>query len=107
MSEVNYSANEQIRHSSQSDFVSDLNSVWTNVAKVSDNNAQLIIRFGKISDRDVNPVEIIKESLVDTGWKCVTIKSAGSAAKGYRQAKHMIKNASAASEEFDIWVRLG
>jgi hypothetical protein len=35
---------------------------------------------------------------MNTNWKCKTIKSAGSAAKGNRQADHMTKSAGIASE---------
>jgi len=104
--EVNYSVSKQISHFSQSDFAKDLHSVWSNLEDVCKNHTNMVIRFGAISDRKVDPTQLIKQSLRETNWQILTITSAGSSDRGHRQANHMTKSAGNAIEEIDIWARL-
>jgi hypothetical protein len=100
---VKYSFDNQIKHLSQEIFIDQLRQVWTNLNVICDENARLIIRFGAINNRKVNPIEIIKESLKSTQWNCITRKAAGSASKGKRQSLHFSSSTAKALEEYDIW----
>jgi hypothetical protein len=105
-SSVDYSADKQVTHASQKDFADDLAKIWKNTSAICTSDAKMIIRFGSINDRKVNALDVIKLSLENTGWEFVKAESAGSAMKGYRQAKHMNKKQGEANEEFDIWAQL-
>lgn len=105
-SSVDYSANEQLKHSSKDDFIQDLRKVWINLEGVCAKNATMVIRFGAISERKVAPSELIKLSLQNTNWRCQTIISAGFSTTGHRQATHMTQSAGEAIEEVDVWARL-
>ncbi len=102
-SEVDYSAEGQILHSSPEAFASDLRSVWRNVARICAPGACLVVRFGGINDRKADPLSIIKMSLEDSGFDLQAIKSAGSASSGKRQALHFSRATGEAREEHDIW----
>lgn len=105
-SNVNYSAKEQLKHSSKDDFIQDLRKVWINLETVCTTNATMVIRFGAISERKVVPSELIKLSLQNTNWRCQTITSAGYSTTGHRQAAHMTQLTGEAIEEVDIWAKL-
>jgi hypothetical protein len=105
-SEVDYSNTGQLRHSSPGQFADQLRTVWRNVASVSAADARLVIRFGGISDRAANPLDILKASLRDSPWALDTIKSAGSADLGKRQSGHFMRTRAAARPESDAWARL-
>jgi hypothetical protein len=51
-------------------------------------------------------LSIIKESLADSSWKIMTIKPAGSASQGHRQAVHFRQSNQPAQAEHDVWARL-
>ena len=81
-STVDYSTKGQLQHSSPDEFASQLKQVWQNVGSVCTSKARLVIRFGAINDRKVDPLSLIRQSLKDSGWKIKTTKPAGSASKG-------------------------
>jgi hypothetical protein len=80
--------------------------VWRNVARVSSPSARLVVRFGGISDRSAEPLEILKESFRETPWRLQTVVGAGSADLGRRQAGHFSGQRPKAREEYDAWLRL-
>lgn len=100
---VDYTNHGQVVHSSPEDFADDLRVVWRNVAEVSASSARMVIRFGGISDRRADPLEIIKQSLKGTGWRIQTIRQAGNASHGKRQADAFLRRESKPLAEFDIW----
>jgi DNA modification methylase len=100
---VDYQNVDQLEHQNQKAFASQLNQVWKNCAAVSEGTARLVIRFGAIGDRELDPRELVRESLRDSGWKITTIKSAGTAQDGKRQANAFLNNASSALSECDVW----
>ena len=102
-SEVEYSAEGQILHSSPEAFASDLRRVWQNVGKISAPGARLVVRFGGINDRKADPLTIIKASLEGSGFEPQEIRSAGSASSGHRQALHFSQSSVEAREEQDVW----
>ena len=100
--EVQYSASNQMSHNSPKKFANELKQVWVNTAKVCKRKANMIIRFGGINNRKAVSIDILKDSIVDTPWKLFSIKSAGKASAGHRQANHINKNIKDAQEEYDV-----
>jgi len=101
--EVEYSNEGQLLHSSPEDFASDLRRVWQNVGRINAPGACLVVRFGGINDRKADPLSIIKMFLEGSGFELQTIKPAGSASSGRRQALHFSRPSGEAREEHDIW----
>ena len=62
----------------------------------------MVVRFGQISNRQADPVEILWESFSGTSWRIQTRCDAGSASLGKRQANHF-GVISTAKREFDLW----
>ena len=77
--EVNYSAPGQLAHSSPEAYIGELREVWRNAAGVCRPEARMVMRFGGIHDRDVEPLDLIKLSLGDSGWRILTAHPAGTA----------------------------
>lgn len=102
---VDYTNRDQVVHSSPEDFSADLRRVWLNAERVCADGASMVIRFGGISDRNVDPVSIIKKSINDSGWKIKTIRSAGTATKGKRQAETFLRKHSHPICEYDVWAK--
>lgn len=103
--QVDYSARGQLSHTSPDDFVNDLRIVWENAAAVCSRNARLVFRFGGILDRKANPLDLIKASIERSGWKLQTIRYAGSATQGKRQADAFLRKRTTPMMEYDAWAR--
>lgn len=103
---VDYSNNNQLSHSNQQTYIHDLKKVWINSSKVCENGAKMVIRFGGLSVEEIDPKQIIKNSLIDTGWKLKTVRNAGNANKGHRQADSFMKKKSNPMNEYDLWLEL-
>lgn len=104
---VDYSTDKQIEHPNPDEFASQLNQVWSNVGNVCTHDAQLVIRFGGINDRKADPLQILRQSLENSGWAINKIKSAGFASSGRRQALHIKSSIKEAREEYDVWAIRG
>jgi DNA modification methylase len=102
---VDYTNRNQVVHSSPQDFAADLRQVWRNAASVCAENATMVIRFGGLTDRRANPLSIIEDSLRESGWRIQTIKDAGSARLGRRQADAFLRNKTTPMTEYDVWAR--
>ena len=101
---VDYSHEGQISHASPETFAMQLQAVWQNVGAICAPGARLVIRFGAIRDRNIDSLELIQQSLNNSGWVITQIQSAGSAARGKRQAQHFFQTTQKnALEEHDIW----
>jgi hypothetical protein len=100
---VDYSNRQQLRHTSPEEFAGDLRKVWLNAGSVCRADAQMVVRFGGINDRQVDPESIIRRSLHDSGWVIQDIKPAGSAESGRRQLRHFSRIQRKAVEELDVW----
>lgn len=100
---VDYTNRGQVTHSKPNDFVGDLRQVWLNAKRVCTDNAKMVIRFGGITDRNVTPLDLIKNSLNRSGWRMITIKEAGSAKEGKRQADAFLRTKTKPMIEYDIW----
>lgn len=100
---VDYNNRNQLVHSSPDDFATDLRKVWCNSADACSDGAKMVVRFGGIADRRVEPCEVIKCSLRGSGWRITTIKGAGSAGEGKRQADSFLRKKTKSLAEYDIW----
>jgi hypothetical protein len=103
---VSYRADRQLAHSSAEAYVTQLGTVWFNVARQCERGAHLVVRFGAINDRRAEPRSLIERSLADTGWHIVDTRSAGTALSGKRQALHFSGTRKAPIEEYDLWAIL-
>ena len=107
-SAVPYQFTGQLNHGSPDVFAKDLALVWANVARSCKRGARMVIRFGGIPDRAANPLDILKSSLrvAGCGWRISTIRAAGTANPGKRQASQFLLKASKPVQEFDLYARL-
>ena len=105
-SDVEYSNELQLAHRSPASFAQQLRSVWRNLARVVTPDARLIIRFGGITDRKASPLQILKDSFDDSPWMLTTLRPAGSADLGKRQAIHFGTTQNTPKTEYDAWARL-
>lgn len=100
---VDYTNRDQVIHSSPEDFAADLRQVWRNAANVCADDAKMVIRFGGITDRRANPLDLVKSSLGGSGWRITTIREAGSATEGKRQADAFLRTKTKPMVEYDVW----
>lgn len=103
---VDYSYGAQINHGSPELFSEGLRKVWRNAATVCKEDARLVIRFGGITDRGAEPLDILKSSLHNSGWRIQTLHPAGTAHEGKRQAETFLRRSTRARGEYDVWARL-
>lgn len=100
---VSYDAGPQLSHRSRDAFISDLRMVWKNVADFTADDAYLIVRFGAINNRPLDPIEVLEASLKETPWRLVQVESAGTAASGRRQAATFSASRKPPLPEYDFW----
>ncbi|NLI01038.1 MAG: site-specific DNA-methyltransferase [Chthonomonadales bacterium] len=100
---VDYTCREQVAHSSPAIFASELRQVWLNAAAVCTSDAHLVVRFGGIPDRRVDPLDLIERSLSDSGWRIAGVRDAGTATEGKRQADSFLRTRSKPVVEYDVW----
>jgi len=100
---VDYTNGRQVVHSSPEEFSDDLRKVWRNAASVCSDQAKMIIRFGGITDRKANPLELIKNSISGSGWRVTALRKAGSATEGKRQANTFLRTKTRPMVEYDVW----
>lgn len=102
-SQVDYSTAGQIEHASPRLYCAQLRRVWRNVGEVCGPGARLVMRFGGINDRKVVPLALARASLSGTDWHVTGVYSAGSSARGRRQALHFAGIKNRPLEEHDVW----
>lgn len=100
---VDYANHVQVVHSSPEGFAADLRQVWRNAESVCADDARMVIRFGGITDRRADPMDLIKSSLGDTDWRITTARKAGTAMEGKRQANTFLRTRSNPMTEYDVW----
>lgn len=105
-SEVEYTNDLQLAHGSPDSFAEQLRSVWKNLARWVTPDATLIVRFGGIADRKAVPLQILRDSFDGSPWILTTVRPAGSADSGKRQAIHFGTTQNAPKTEHDAWARL-
>ncbi len=96
----------ELSHASPDAFADDLRQVWANIAQIAASDARLVVRFGGIADRDTDQVGLLKASLTDSGWRLTTIRPAGNANAGKRQATQFVHGGPSPKEEFDFYATL-
>ncbi|MDM7324912.1 MAG: DNA methyltransferase [Thermus sp.] len=104
---VPYHYGGQLGHGSPERFVSDLARVWGNVATQSVDGARMVVRFGGIASRRVDPLELMLESLRGTPWKLEEVKPVPPPPRGRRQASTFLPRESGSVQEYDFYCRLG
>jgi hypothetical protein len=104
--EVDYATAGQLEHSSPESYIRQLRTVWRNAAHVCRSNAKMVIRFGGIRDRNVEPPDLLKSSLSTSGWRILTARQAGTALEGRRQAESFLLESSIPVSEYDFWAQL-
>lgn len=102
---VDYSNAHQLAHTSQAVFKDGLRQVWTNCAGVAKPGCRLVVRFGAINDRKIDPAQLIKGSFEGSPWRLLTLRTAGSASAGKRQADTFVASTDPI-EEYDVWATL-
>jgi hypothetical protein len=102
---VDYDTSSQITHRSPDQFVADLRTVWNNARTVCHDGAKMVIRFGGISDRRNDPLELVRQSLAGGNWRVYTTRQAGDAKSGKRQADSFLNTRSKPLIEYDVWAR--
>ena len=101
-SRVQYRDPMGIEHSSPQAFAADLRRVWHHVARVSREDAILVVRFGAIGSREVDPVGLLEESVSGTPWKVRQRRHAGDADRGKRQATVFGRRGQGPRPELDV-----
>ena len=94
---------DQLTHTGAKHFSNEMNRVWKNVAALARNGARLIIRYGGIHDRDAEPMDVLKASLVGSGWKMVTSKAVPDSDRGRRQVRQFQAEPKKAITEYDVY----
>ena len=102
---MDYSSHNQITHSNPNRFAADLQQVWHNAAAVCSDDATMVIRFGGITDRRADPLGLVRDSLEGSGWRTVTLREAGTANEGRRQANTFLRTRTKPISEYDVWAR--
>jgi hypothetical protein len=100
---VDYSNHNQIVHKSPIDFADDLKKVWRNVRGHSSEKTRLVVCFGGLADRRACPRNILRSSLRESGWRILTVKPAGDASLGRRQANTFLRKSSDPIDEHIVW----
>lgn len=93
----------QLEHSGADHFAADLGLVWRNVVKHTTKDARLIIRFGGIHDRDAEPMDVLKKSLLESGWKMKTVQVVPAPVAARRQAVQFGTELKEAKTEYDVY----
>jgi hypothetical protein len=104
--EVKYATTGQLEHSSPDCYLDQMGRVWKNAAHVCRSDAKMVIRFGGIRDREIEPLDLIKSSLTNSGWRILTARHAGTALRGRRQAESFLVKPSIPIAEYDVWAKL-
>jgi hypothetical protein len=102
---VDYGMTSQVTHRSPEQFVADLRTVWRNASAVCRDGARMVVRFGGIRDRRIEPHELVKASLEGDDWRICTTRPAGDAKAGKRQADSFLSSRSKPLVEYDVWAR--
>jgi len=107
-SEVDYQADAQLSHQSESQFVADLATVWKRIADVCVPGARLVCRFGALPSRTKDPQKLFQKTLeeADCGWHVKTVRKAGTSLKGRRQCEQFGTGNNDPLEEIDIYATL-
>ncbi|MDR2391057.1 MAG: site-specific DNA-methyltransferase [Planctomycetota bacterium] len=93
----------QLDHSSAARYAAEMGRVWKNVASHTAAGARLVIRYGGIHDRAAEPMDILKKSLADSGWRIVTARAIPDSDSGRRQVRQFRVEPKKAIAEHDVY----
>lgn len=93
----------QLQHSGADHFAAELRLVWRNILHHTTRDARLIIRYGGIHDRDAEPMDVLKQSMADSGWKMKTAKAVPDSDTGRRQVRQFQAEPKKAITEYDVY----
>jgi hypothetical protein len=96
----------QLEHLNPAHFATEMGRVWKNVASHATAGARLIIRYGGINDRAAEPMDVLKKSLIDSGWRMVTAKAVPDSDNGRRQVRQFQFEPKKAITEHDVYCHL-
>jgi len=94
---------DQLEHTGADHFAAELGRVWRNVAACSSRKARLIIRYGGIHDREAEPMDVLRASLANSGWRIVTAKVVPDSDSGRRQVRQFQRVPKKAITEYDVY----
>jgi len=105
---VDYSQRYLLKVENRHEFQKELSETWKKLAKWSRSGGRLVIRFGALPSKKVDHRTLLKDSISesDSGWRILTIKNAGLASGGRRQAPQFNAKSSSGIEEIDLYARL-
>jgi hypothetical protein len=95
----------QLKHSGADHFAAEMGHVWKNVASHTTKGARLIIRYGGIHDRDADPMDVLKKSLLGSGWKMMTARAVPDSERGRRQVRQFQAKPRKAITEYDVYCK--
>jgi hypothetical protein len=106
-SQVEYERPNSLPSTPLSAFVAGLAETWAALARVSNQGASLVIRFGALPSVPADPAAVLLDSLVasNRGWQVLEVRPAGVSSTGRRQAKQMGRGGTAVAE-IDVHARL-
>ncbi len=106
--EVDYSSEQQVALGTQEGFVRSLADIWTNIAKACVDGAHLHVRLGSLPSDPSKPDHILRASIhqCGAGWRVRSLRSAGHAHEGKRQAMQFGRQPGNAVQEFDLHATL-
>jgi len=93
----------QLEHTGAAHFSAEMTRVWRNMALQTTPSARLIIRFGGIHDREAEPMDVLKTSLLDSGWRIVTAKAVADSDTGRRQVRQFQAQPKKPRTEYDVY----
>lgn len=107
---VDYSVEGQLGQDSEDSFLDSLSRTWAAVAKVCNPGARLIVRFGALASCEKEPRVLVSRSLriADAGWRVQTVRAAGHAGNGRRQAAQFVSSGAMKEpiHEVDVYASL-
>jgi hypothetical protein len=96
----------QLGHKGAAYFSAEMSRVWKNVAERATSDGQLVIRFGGIHARDVEPLDILRDSLASSGWNIVSTQHVPDSDTGRRQARQFQASPKKGIGEHDVYCSL-
>jgi len=93
----------QLEHFGDDYFACELKRVWRNVAMHTTKDAWLILRYGGIHSRNVEPMDLLKKSMINSGWMINTVKVSPDSDSGHRQVWQFQEKPKKAITEYDVY----
>jgi hypothetical protein len=94
---------KQLEHSNAAHFAAEMGRVWKNVASHTSAGGRMIIRYGGINDRAIEPMYVLKQSLLDSRWRMVTARAVPDSDNGRRQVRQFQAEPKRAIAEYDVY----